>query len=233
MRCSKLGWQAEFDKDNGYAGLRVLDVISRIERILAARANERVVGMRRQPVDLTAGQVEHEQVSPISACGWMSKQYHAAGRRARRKWKGFIQRRQPVFGAVPEAGTIANNSAAGADPASFNPSGWGLEDTLWIAVDTNGMTNITNAWTACGAGTLFNYSDLANSNTTDSSILGQTEVAVSFSQFAASAEDRGAVSTHDLTNARNSALIISVRPVPAMVNKIYQYKQAVNRASTY
>ena len=119
---------------------------------------------------------------------------------------------------VPEAGTIANGTSAAADPGSFNPAGWNGEDTLWVAVDGNGMTNATSTWTACGAGTLTDYSNLANSNTTDSSTVGQTEIAVSFRQLNASAEDRGAVSTHDLSNARNSACIIAVRPAAAPVH---------------
>jgi len=118
----------------------------------------------------------------------------------------------------PEAGTIANGTSAAADPGSFNPSGWDAEDTLWIAVDGNGMTSGTGSWTACGAGTLTNYSDLANSNTTDSSTVGQTEIAVAFRQVNAASEDRGAVSTHDLGNARNSALVIAVRPAAATFN---------------
>lgn len=118
----------------------------------------------------------------------------------------------------PEVGTIANNAAAGADPGSFNPAGWDVEDTLWVAVDTNGMTNAGGSWTACGAGTLTNYSGQADSNTADSSVVGQTEIVVSFRQSAAASEDRGAVSTHDLSNARNSALIIAIRPAPVVAN---------------
>ena len=114
-----------------------------------------------------------------------------------------------------EVGTIANGTSAAADPGSFNPAGWDVEDTLWIAVDGNGMTSGTGSWTACGAGTLTNYTDLANSNTTDNSTVGQTEIAVAFRQVAAASEDRGAISTHDTSNARNSALIIAVRPAPA------------------
>lgn len=113
----------------------------------------------------------------------------------------------------PEVGTIANGTAAAADPGSLNPTGWDAEDTLWIAVDANGETAITGTWTAVGAGTLTNYGNLANSNTTDSSIVGQTEIAVAFRQLNAASEDRGAVSTHDLSNARNSALLIAVRPI--------------------
>jgi hypothetical protein len=119
---------------------------------------------------------------------------------------------------VPEVGTIANGTSAANDPGSFNPAGWDVEDTLWIAVDGNGMTSGTGSWTACGAGTLTNYSGQADSNTTDSSTIGQTEIVVSFRQVAAASEDRGAVSTHDLSNARNSGLIIAVRPAPVVFN---------------
>ena len=121
---------------------------------------------------------------------------------------------------APEAGTIANGTASAADPGSFNPSNWNIEDTLWIAVDANGMTSGTGSWGKIGAGTLTNYSGQANSNTTDSSTIGQTEIGVSFRQLAASSEDRGAVSTHDLSNTRNSALIIAVRPILVMKDLI-------------
>lgn len=135
---------------------------------------------------------------------------------------------------IPEAGTIANGTAAAADPGSFNPTNWDNEDTLWIAVDVNGMTNATGSWTKVGAGTLTNYSGQANSNTTDSGTVGQTEVAVAFRQVAAASEDRGAVSTHDLSNARNSALIIAVRPAPDRVPlRVTRVSQAVNRAARY
>lgn len=113
---------------------------------------------------------------------------------------------------VPEAGTIANGTTGAADPGSFNPANWDAEDTLWIAVDGNGMTSGTGSWTACGAGTLTNFTNQADSNTTDNSAVGQTEVVVSFRQLNAASLDRGAVSTHDLSNARNSAIIIAVRP---------------------
>ena len=121
---------------------------------------------------------------------------------------------------VPEAGTIADGTSAAADPGSFNPAGWNGEDALWIAVDGNGMVSATGPWTACGAGTLTNYTDLANSNTTDNSTVGQTEIAVSFRQLNASAEDREAVSTHDLSNTRNSALIIAVRPAAILTQAV-------------
>jgi hypothetical protein len=117
---------------------------------------------------------------------------------------------------VPEAGTIASAAGSAADPGSFNPSGWDVEDTLWIAVDCNGMTSGTGTWGKIGAGTLTNYSGQANSNTTDSSTVGQTEIGVAFRQARAASEDRGAVSTHDNSNTRTAALIIAVRPIIAL-----------------
>lgn len=117
----------------------------------------------------------------------------------------------------PEAGAIANGTSAANDPGALSPS-WGAEDALWIAVDGNGMTSGTGSWTACGAGTLANYSGQADSNTTDSSTIGQTEIVVSFRQVNTSSENRGAISTHDTSNARNSGLIIAVRPAPVTFN---------------
>ena len=34
----------------------------------------------------------------------------------------------------PEAGGLTSGTVAAADPAAFNPSGWDVEDTLWISV---------------------------------------------------------------------------------------------------
>lgn len=115
---------------------------------------------------------------------------------------------------VPEAGTIANGTAAAADPGSFNPAGWGTEDTLWISVAVSGMTSGTGSWTGTGASGPTNYSDFARSATTDSSTVGQTEIAVAFRQLNGASEDVGAVGV-DLSNARNSALIIAIPPVIA------------------
>jgi hypothetical protein len=118
---------------------------------------------------------------------------------------------------VPEISDVPSGSGAAiADPSSLNPAGWGTEDTLWIAVDANGMTSGTGSWTGTGAGTLTNYSGQARSSTVDNSTVGQIEGVVSFRQVNAASEDRGAVSTHDTSNARNFATLIAVRP--ALVN---------------
>ena len=117
----------------------------------------------------------------------------------------------------PECGTIANGTSAAADPGSFNPAGWGAEDTLWIALAASGMTSGTGSWTATGTTAPASYGNRADSNTTDNSTIGQTEIAVAFRELNASAEDVGTAGV-DTSNARNSALVIAVRPAAAPVH---------------
>lgn len=114
---------------------------------------------------------------------------------------------------APESGTKADGTSSAADPASFNPSGWDVEDTLWISVVASGMTAGTGSWTATGTTAPTNYTDRQDSNTTDNSTTGQTEIAVAFRQNAAASEDVGTAGV-DTSYARNSALVIAVRPAP-------------------
>jgi hypothetical protein len=113
----------------------------------------------------------------------------------------------------PEAGTKADGTSAAADPASFNPAGWDAEDTLWISLIGSGMTSGTGSWTGTGTTAPANYTDRVDSNTTDNSTVGQTELAVAFRQLNAASEDVGTGGV-DTSNARNSALVIAVRPPP-------------------
>lgn len=115
----------------------------------------------------------------------------------------------------PEAGTIANGTSAAADPGSFNPSGWDAEDTLWASIVGSGMTSGTGSWTATGTTAPANYTDRGDSNTTDSSTVGQTEIAVAFRQLNAASEDLGTAGV-DTSNARNSALVIAIRPAEVL-----------------
>jgi hypothetical protein len=114
---------------------------------------------------------------------------------------------------VPEAGTIADATAGLADPGSFNPAGWGTEDTLWISVVCNGMTGAGGAWTGTGTAAPTSYTDRVDTNHADDSTVGRVEGAVSFRQLNAAAEDIGSA-PQDTSNARNSALLIAVRPAP-------------------
>lgn len=111
----------------------------------------------------------------------------------------------------PEAGTIADHTSAQANPGSFNPSNWDAEDTLWISVIASGMTASGGSWTGTGTAAPANYTDRVDTNTPDNSIVGQVELAVAFRQLNAASEDVGTGGA-DVSNARNSALLIAVRP---------------------
>jgi hypothetical protein len=117
---------------------------------------------------------------------------------------------------APEAGTIADGTSAAADPGALNPAGWDAEDTLWISVVCSGMTSGTGSWTATGTTAPTSYTDRADSNHADDSTVGRTEIAVAFRQLNAASEDVGTAGV-DLSNARNSALLIAVRPVQVVV----------------
>jgi hypothetical protein len=117
----------------------------------------------------------------------------------------------------PEAGSRADGTTAAADPAAFNPAGWGTEETLWIAVHANGMTNASGSWTATGTGAPANYGSRVDTNASDTSTIGDVELEVSFRQAAVGSEDVGASSGTDTSNARNSSVVIAVRPSPLAV----------------
>jgi hypothetical protein len=116
----------------------------------------------------------------------------------------------------PEPGSVVSGTGAAADPGSLGPS-WGAEDTLWIALAASGMTSGTGSWTGTGTTAPTNYTDRVDSNTTDSSTVGQTEGAVAFRQLNAASENAGTAGV-DTSNARNSALLIAVRPGVAVFN---------------
>lgn len=116
---------------------------------------------------------------------------------------------------APEvSAALATGTSSAADPASLNPAGWDVEDTLWVSVVGSGMTSGTGSWTGTGTTAPTNYTDRADSNTTDNSTVGQTEAAVAFRQLAAASEDVGTAGV-DTSNARNCAFVIAVRPAPA------------------
>jgi hypothetical protein len=111
----------------------------------------------------------------------------------------------------PEAGTIATGTGAAANPGSFDPSGWDVEDTLWIAVAGSGEDTTTGSYTGVASAPA-NYTDYADSGIS-ADVVGGVEGAVAFRQLAAASEDVGTFSV-DVTNARNAALLIAVRPAP-------------------
>ena len=109
----------------------------------------------------------------------------------------------------PEAGARANGTTSAADPASYTPVNWGAEDTLWIAVGSNGETSGTGTFDGTSAAPT-NYSNLASTSISQD-ITGGVDCAVAFRQLNAASENVGPF-TYDLTNARNAALILAVRP---------------------
>ena len=109
----------------------------------------------------------------------------------------------------PEGGTITNGTAAAADIAALNPTGWGAEDTLWIAVAGSGETATTGSYTGVASAPT-NYTNYFDTGIT-ADVVGGVEGAVAFRQLNAASEDPGTFSV-DTSNARNSSLLLAVRP---------------------
>jgi len=119
----------------------------------------------------------------------------------------------PGGSGPPEATAIANGTTALADPVSLSPS-WGALDTLWIVVAGNGETSATGSWTGVGTTAPTNYGSVIDTATPDNSLVGQVAAAVAFRQRNAASEDVGTWTSSDVSNARNSTLVIAVKPQP-------------------
>lgn len=113
----------------------------------------------------------------------------------------------------PEATTRATGTTAAADPASLSPS-WGAADTLWIAVANNDETSLTGSFTGITAAPT-NYGSYFDSGIIGGDVIGALEGALAFRQNNAASEDAGGF-TLDTGAAANSALVIAVRPAPAV-----------------
>ena len=113
----------------------------------------------------------------------------------------------------PEAGSRASGTSAAADPASFDPSGWGVEETLWIAVGGSGEDATMGSYTGIASAPT-NYTDYVDSGIS-ADVVGGVEGAVAFRQTFAASEDVGAFSV-DTSNARNAACVIAVRGTPGV-----------------
>lgn len=111
----------------------------------------------------------------------------------------------------PEATVMATATNAAADPVSLSPS-WGAEDTLWIGVNSNGLTSGTGSWTANNSAPT-NYTDFFGTAPADTSTIGDFGAAVAFRQLNTASEDMGGFG-QDTSNARSAALLIAVRPAP-------------------
>jgi hypothetical protein len=114
---------------------------------------------------------------------------------------------------APTATAIANGTTAAADPAALDPANWATEDTLWIAVGASGETSTTGSYTGIGSPTTpTNYTNIAVTGISGD-VVGGVEGGVAFRQVAAASENVGTWGGVDTSNARNSALLIAVRPM--------------------
>ena len=118
----------------------------------------------------------------------------------------------------PEATAKANGTTAAADPASLDPPGWGAEDTLWIAVAVNGEISLTGSFTGITAAPT-NYTNYLDSGIIGGDVIGALEGALAFRQLNVTGEDVGTF-TLDTGAAGNSALVIAVRPAPAVAAQL-------------
>jgi len=116
----------------------------------------------------------------------------------------------------PEAGGYASGTGA-ANPAAFNPTGWDVEDTLWIAVTGNGESSASGTWIGVTSAPT-NYTGYVDAATADTSTLGEIEIAAAFRQNTVASEDVGAF-TGDTSNARDATIVIAVRPAPSIYTK--------------
>lgn len=116
----------------------------------------------------------------------------------------------------PEAGGYASGDAVNADAGSLAPSGWGAEDTLWIAVGGSGETGTGGAFQGIIGGPT-DYTDLALSGIS-ADVVGGIEGGVAFRQLNAASEDPPAYNT-DVSNARAGACTIAVRPAEAVASE--------------
>lgn len=112
----------------------------------------------------------------------------------------------------PEIGSFASDTTVEADPGSFNPTGWDVEDTLWIAICGSGETGAGGSYTGVVSSPTNYGSDILTGISGD--VVGGVEGGIGFRQLLAASEDPGVYSV-DLSNARNVAAVIAVRPAVA------------------
>lgn len=133
----------------------------------------------------------------------------------------------------PEATGITQGTTSAANPGALAPS-WGAEDTLWISVAGNGETGTGGTFNGLGSSPTNYGGDVETAISSD--VVGGVTAGVGFRQNNTASEDVGTW-TLDTSNARNSAVVIAVRPkppVPPVVKDLRVYDlSAVGRASVW
>jgi hypothetical protein len=116
---------------------------------------------------------------------------------------------------VPEVVFSAISTATAPDPPSLNPSGWDVEDTLWIAVAGAGQTSLTGSWGGLTSAPS-SYGDYAESSIAGGDVVGAVQAAVAFRQLNGTSDDPGAFTT-DTSPEIERAATIAVRGTPTQV----------------
>lgn len=133
----------------------------------------------------------------------------------------------------PEVGTRDSESTIAADPGPFDPS-WGAEDILWISVGAAGETSTAGSFTGIGSNPT-NYGDFLIS-ALSGDVIGGVRAGIAFRQLNADSEDVGTWAP-DLSNARNVAFLMAVRPaaeaVVDMPQKVIMPEFAIRRSYSY
>lgn len=114
----------------------------------------------------------------------------------------------------PEGGTVTHGTTTSANIASLNPAGWGTQDTLWIAIGGVGETATTGSFSGIGTAPT-NYGSTATTGIS-ADVVGGLAASVAFRQLTAASDDPATWVT-DGSNARNSAVLLAVRPAPTQV----------------
>lgn len=134
-----------------------------------------------------------------------------------------------------EVGGRVSGTTTNPDVGSFNPAGWDAEDTLWILVGGSGETNTTGSYTGMSTGDIAPYTDSVVTGISADAV-GGVEGKVLFRQLNAAAEDPPALAP-DLSNARNAAVIIAVRPAPPppvrFIQRVTRPRSNYNNLSYY
>ena len=109
---------------------------------------------------------------------------------------------------APVHGSAAGGTTSAANPSALSPS-WGDEDTLWIALASAGETVHSGTFDGITAPPT-NYSGM-EATSISGDVVGGVTGAVAFRQNATATEDVGSF-TVDVSSARNTALVLAVRP---------------------
>lgn len=111
---------------------------------------------------------------------------------------------------VPGSSGSTRASGTVADPASFDPSGWAAEDTLWIAVAGQTETSTTGSPPTLDSPPANYTGQLIVARAADA--VGDITAGVAFRQVNASSEDVGVWTATNANRGNGIAAVIAVRP---------------------